>query len=125
MPDILSPGLYYLTQGFEQNLLLVSEDNFRALARDFSRLSLTDPLSRLLSRLVLGNAAQVRIEENLSIQIPERLLEFAQISREMLLVGQGSYFEIWSPELWQEQEQRLRETHLNADRFHSIQISLA
>lgn len=101
MPDILSPGLYYLTQGFEQNLLLVSEDNFRALARDFSRLSLTDPLSRLLSRLVLGNAAQVRIEENLSIQIPERLLEFAQISREMLLVGQGSYFEIWSPELWQ------------------------
>jgi MraZ protein len=124
-PGGLVAGQFYLTQGFEQNLLLVGQDDFETLVGHFRQLSITDPLARLLSRLMLSNAVLLQIEKDRRIHIPASLAEFAQITDQAVLVGQGRYFEVWSPKLWQEQETRLRDTSSNASQFHLYQIGFA
>lgn len=124
-PGGLVSGQYFLTQGFEQNLLLISQEDFEVLARHFRQLSITDPLARLLSRLMLSNAVLLQVVSKKHFHIPDSLAEFAQIADQAILIGQGQYFEIWSPKLWQEQETRLRDTSSNASRFHLFQIGFA
>ena len=36
--------------------------------------------------------------------IPDGLKDFAKLQKHALLIGQGDYFEIWSPDLWKVQE---------------------
>ena len=124
-PRGLLSGNYYLTQGFEKNLLLIKKVDFEVLGNHVRQLSITDPLARLLSRLMLGNAVPLQITGGRYIQIPPNLACFAEIEDQAVLVGQGQYFEIWSPKLWQEQEARLLDTSSNASRFHLFEIGFA
>ena len=50
----------YVTRGFEQNLLLMSEKEFQEIYTRVAGLNIADPLARLLHRLILGNAAKLR-----------------------------------------------------------------
>lgn len=124
-PEGLLSGQFFLTQGFEKNLLLVNKQDFELLVGDFGNLSITDPLARLLSRLMLGRAVQVYIDNTLQLHIPDYLAELAQLTEKAILVGQGRYFELWSPAFWQEQESRLMDTASNSDRFHLYNINFA
>ncbi|PKN93982.1 MAG: hypothetical protein CVU44_06150 [Chloroflexi bacterium HGW-Chloroflexi-6] len=124
-PEGLISGQFFLTQGFEQNLLLISGQGFELLVNEFGNLSITDPLARLLSRLMLGNAVQISVDSDSLICIPDHLAEFAQIKEQAVLVGQGKYFELWSPVFWQEQENRLMDAALNSNRFNLYNISFA
>jgi MraZ protein len=124
-PEGLLSGQFFLTQGFEQNLLLVNKQDFELLVGDFGNLSITDPLARLLSRLMLGRAVQVYIDNTLQLHIPDYLAELAQLTEKAILIGQGRYFELWSPVFWQEQESRLMDTASNSDRFHLYDINFA
>jgi MraZ protein len=124
-PEGLLSGQFFLTQGFEKNLLLVNKQDFELLVGDFGNLSITDPLARLLSRLMLGRAVQVYIDNTLQLHIPDYLAELAQLTEKAILIGQGRYFELWSPAFWQEQESRLMDTASNSDRFHLYNINFA
>lgn len=124
-PDDLNSGQYFLTQGFEKNLLLINQKDFEQLVDGFGGLSITDPLARLLSRLMLGNAVQLAIGSDRQIYIPDYLAGFAQITEQAVLVGQGKYFEMWSPGSWQEQENRLMDVSQNSNQFNLFNISFA
>ena len=124
-PEGLLSGQFFLTQGFEQNLLLVSKRDFELLVSDFGNLSITDPLVRLLSRLMLGRAVQIYIDNTFQLHVPDYLAELAQLTEKAILIGQGRYFELWSPVFWQEQESRLMDTASNSDRFHLYNINFA
>ena len=57
------------------------------------------------------------------IRIPEELKEYAGLDGEILLVGQGNYMEIWSPQLWNEQEAQLKDASANASRFSALMLA--
>lgn len=124
-PEGLVSGQFFLTQGFEQNLLLVYKQDFELLVNGFGNLSITDPLARLLSRLMLGNAVEIAIGSDRQMCIPDYLAGFAQLTDQAILVGQGKYFEIWSPGSWREQEDRLMDVSQNANQFNLFNISFA
>ena len=50
-------------------------------------------------------------------------MDFANIKTDATLVGQGNYFEIWTPELWKEQETSLNNVEANSHRFSSLSLS--
>jgi MraZ protein len=124
-PASLLAGKAYLTQGLDQNLLLIGGEDFALLYRTVASLSITDPLARLLSRLMLGNAVELQLDSDHHIRIPKHLAEFAHIAQQVMLIGQGYYYEIWSPEVWQEQEARLSDASANASQFYPFPISFA
>jgi MraZ protein len=115
-------GGVYITQGFERDLLLMSSDAFEAVVRQIKGMNMADPLARLLFRMILGSATRLELDKNGCILIPQELIEFANIENDALLVGQGDYFELWTPNLWKEQEISLNNVEANSYRFASLSI---
>ncbi len=83
----------YITRGFEQNLLVMSERDFQERCKQVAALNITDPNARLLQRLLLGNAVRLEINASGQVLLPSELMAFAGLEKEIILVGQGDYFE--------------------------------
>ena len=113
-----------VTQGFERNLLVFPIDSFTEMGRQITMMSQTDPMVRLLARILLGNAQEMKIAANGKIQIPEYLRKFSGLEQEVILVGLGDYFEIWSQAGWEIQLNRIQDFDANANRFtgHNLVI---
>lgn len=111
-----------LTQGFDRNILVFTKPAFQEIALMVRRLNLADPLARSLHRMLLGNASPIEIDSNGSINLPEALKEFAGLDKQIVLIGQGDYFEIWSQAQWDPQETTLRDAEANSQRFAGMDL---
>ena len=114
----------YIVQGFDQNLLLLTQQAFTAIYTQIKGTSISDPLARLLKRLFLGGAEEIEIDAQGQIDLPFNLCEYAELSKEVILVGQGDYLEVWSLALWQKQLESLNDFELNTHRFEKFHVSL-
>jgi MraZ protein len=112
----------FITQGFDRNLQVLTADAFQELYRRVLALNIADPLARLLHRLLLGTATELGIDNNPLI-IPDDLKSYANLQDEILLIGQGDYFEIWSPDLWKQQEAQLGDAETNSARFSVLTLA--
>ncbi|WKZ34335.1 MAG: hypothetical protein QY332_12005 [Anaerolineales bacterium] len=117
-------GEIYLIQGFEQNLLCLTTDSFREICTKITAQNITDPLARLLSRMILGSAQIVNIDIDGFILIPNVLAEFINAQDLVYIVGQGEYFEIWSSQHWLQQEAQLLDCEQNSSRFSALPITI-
>ncbi|MGZ3912077.1 MAG: division/cell wall cluster transcriptional repressor MraZ [Flavisolibacter sp.] len=115
----------YITQGFDRNLILLSPQAFNAIYSQVKNTSISDPLARLLNRLFLGSATVAAMDDSGQLELPANLCEYAELGNEIVIVGQGEYLEIWSPALWQNQLDSLKDFEANAHRFEKFQISLS
>jgi len=111
----------YLTQGFDRNMMVLTRPAFEVLYKRITSLNLADPVARLLFRMLLGSVHSMELESNGGIRIPEKLREFASIGQTAIAVGQGDFMELWSPDEWNKQEERLHT--VEADRFSTLFIS--
>jgi MraZ protein len=59
-------------------------------------------------RLLVGFAQEVEPDGAGRLLLPPELREFAHITRQVMFVGQGSHFEIWDLEGWNQQLEVLR-----------------
>jgi MraZ protein len=56
-----------------------------------------------VQRLLVGFAKDVEMDAAGRVLIPPELRRFASLQKQVALVGQGSHFEIWSAEAWEQQ----------------------
>lgn len=115
-------GEIYITQGFDRNLMFLTTSAFQDIYDGVRALNIADPLARLLFRMILGTAFEARADEKGQIEVPDGLQNFATLGEQVLLIGQGNYFEVWSPELWKKQEEQLADAEANASRFSELTI---
>jgi MraZ protein len=120
--ELLADGAF-LTQGFDRNLVILTPGAFQEIYQLIMGLNVADPLARFLLRMILGNATQLEIDASGRIVLPENLREFANLTNEAVLVGQGDYFEIWAPALWSQQEATLQDAEANTMRFVSLNLA--
>jgi MraZ protein len=118
--DLLVPGGAYVMQGFDRNLIVLPTSTFDTVSRRINQMSLTDAKARLLRRQIFSTANPVEVDRVGRILIPQFLREFACLENGVTVVGNGNYFEIWSPELWEEQVEELQGDQINADRFEGL-----
>jgi MraZ protein len=116
-------GGAYVTQGFDRNLQVLTTRAFQELSQRAMSLNMADPLARLLLRLILGTAQALEKDNQGYLTVPDELKDFAGLKQDILLVGQGAYFEIWAPDLWATQEAELRDAESNARRFAALTVA--
>ena len=63
--------------------------------------------SALLKRLLVGFAREEDMDSSGRLLIAPELRQFAQLEKQVWLVGQGNYFEIWSDAGWQKQQEAI------------------
>ncbi len=113
----------YITQGFDHNLMVWTKPAFEQISHRVSQGSITDPTSRLLRRFIYSSGDAMEMDRAGRILIPEFLRQVAQLDSEVVVVGVGDYFEIWSPSLWAEQLASMQDGEANQQRFMAFDLS--
>jgi len=122
--SLLGEGAFAF-QGFERNLIVLPQAAFETICHQAGSWSITDPSARLLLRMTLGTAVALTLDVEGRITLPGDLCAFAALEREVVLLGQGRYFEIWAPALWNVQKLRLQDAEANAGRFATLHLTIA
>jgi MraZ protein len=118
----LGDGLI-LTQGFEGSLLALPPDLFEQMSNRVRSMSITDSNSRALRRFIFAAASLIEIDKSGRILLPAFLRESANLADNAVLVGNGEYFEVWSPENWQKQIDLLSDPEANEKRFSALDLT--
>lgn len=113
----------YISQGFDKNLMVMNAGYFKAVYDRLNAMNITDPSTRLLRRMFLSSAYQVEVDKAGRILMPQKSRQFLALGNEATLVGQGEYFEIWTPDEWALQAENLLDTEANAQRFAMLDLS--
>jgi MraZ protein len=120
----LLEGGAFITQGFDKCLMVMTEAYFKQVYERIEAMNLADPTARLLRRLILSNAYPVEADKVGRILMPQNLRTFLGIENgELIVAGQGEYFEVWTPALWSEQMAQLQDVEANNARFSALDLS--
>jgi len=120
----LLEGGAFITQGFDKCLMVMNEAYFKQVYERIEAMNLADPTARLLRRLILSNAYPVEPDKVGRILVPQNLRSFLGVpSGELVVAGQGDYFEVWTPATWAEQMALLQDTEANNARFSTLDLS--
>jgi len=90
-----------LRMGFEPLLILYPMMEYKRLFSKIGGLSDFNPEHRKLKRSFFSAIAPVEFDANGRINIPNVFLKYAQLEKEVVVVGIGNSIEIWNPELYQ------------------------
>ena len=119
---LIADGVY-VAQGFDRNLLVLTKSTFEGLYQHVTSLNIADPLARLFLRMFLGSATFMQVGTDGMLSIPDGLVRFANLTNQVVLVGQGDYFELWSTDQWEDQKAQLNDFQANAQRFSAFSIT--
>lgn len=93
-------------------LLIYPLDDWEELERKIQALPSMKPEVRRFQRLTIGNAAELDMDANGRVLIPQNLRTYANLEKRVALVGQGKKYELWSEAAWQaELDQALLEVN--------------
>ncbi|MBM3124770.1 MAG: division/cell wall cluster transcriptional repressor MraZ [Chloroflexi bacterium] len=120
--ELLESGAF-ITQGFDKCLMVMTEPYFKQVYDRLETMNLTDPSARLLRRLILANAYPVEVDKVGRILMPQNLRSFLKVDGEVVLAGQGEYFEVWKPQDWNDQMNMLQDPEANNQRFSTLDLS--
>lgn len=81
-------------------LLIYPQPAWEPIEQKLNNLSSFNPKIRSLQRLLVGNASDVEIDTTGRILVSPPLRQFAGLSKDVVLVGQGAKFELWDEEQW-------------------------
>ena len=94
----------YVAPGTDASLALYSESGFRNLADRFSQMPTSRAEIRNYLRMFYSRAEQIDVDSQGRIRLPERLVAFAKLERNVILAGVHDHAEIWNSKLWQQFE---------------------
>jgi MraZ protein len=89
-----------VTRGFDRCLQAFPRPTWQGLAERISALSLGNEEARSLRRLIFSGAAELEVDRQGRILIPQNLREYAGLKEQILIAGMNTYFELWSRERW-------------------------
>ena len=121
--DLLAAGAF-ITQGFDRCLMIMTDAYFQDMYARINNMNMADPTARLLKRLILSNAYPVDVDKVGRILVPQNLREFLGIANgELVVAGQGEYFEVWTPAEWSAQMDKVQDVEANEQRFATLDFS--
>ena len=93
---------FFITRGLDKCIFMFSEDEWRSQEQKFKSMSFTKSESRKFNRLYFSGAAEIAYDKQGRILIPQYLKDFAQIKKEVVVIGVSNRLEIWSRDIWVE-----------------------
>ena len=118
----LLEGGAYITHGFDSNLMVLRTATFEKLSLRVNQMNLTDPSVRELRRLLFSRAQKITPDASGRILIPHFLRENVGLNGEIVLIGGGSYFELWSQSNWKLQSEQLKDAQKNSRYFMDLEL---
>jgi MraZ protein len=93
---------FFVTRGLDKCLFMFSEEEWRTQETKFKTIPFTKQQARTFNRLYFSGAVEVIPDRQGRILIPQYLKDFAEIKRDVMIVGVSNRIEIWAKDKWQE-----------------------
>ncbi len=93
---------FYVTRGLDKCLFMFSEEEWRLQETKFKAIPFTKQQSRTFNRLYFSGAVEVFPDKQGRILLPQYLKDFAEIKKEVMIVGVSNRVEIWAKNKWEE-----------------------
>ncbi len=114
----------YITQSTSEECLhLYTEEEWEKVAEKVNQLpTATDRNAAAFVRLFFGKATAVNVDKQGRVPISKRLLEFAGLSKDVVLVGANTRLEIWDAQKWNDYQQELSSVMLDGILKYNLNI---
>jgi len=102
-----SAGKQVLTAHPHRCLLLYPAPAWEPIRSRIMAFSSFDPQASLWKRLLVGFAEEIELDGAGRLLVSPELRKYASLEKAVMMVGQGSHFELWSQEAWEKQLEQL------------------
>ncbi|HLJ97492.1 MAG TPA: division/cell wall cluster transcriptional repressor MraZ [Gemmataceae bacterium] len=96
------PETLFVTPGPDQCLWLYTKAGLEQLAAKLDQAPATDAEARVFRRLYFAQTEAVDVDRSGRVLIPERLVQFAGLRHEVVLIGVRDHLELWDAQRWQQ-----------------------
>jgi len=96
------PTTLFVTPGPDQSLWLYTQDGLERLAEKLDQAPAADAEARVFRRLYFAQTETVDMDKTGRILLPERLVQFAGLKHDVVLIGVRDHLELWDAERWQQ-----------------------
>ena len=90
-----------IRRGFEPCLIIYPMVEFKKVFSKISGLSEFNEEYRKLQRNFFSGTATVELDANGRFVIPRNMLNYAQLEKDLTLVGMGNKVEVWNPSIYE------------------------
>lgn len=87
-----------IAKGFEKCLYLYNMSSWREISEKVNNLSFTKTKNRMFSRSLNSGAYELEIDSKGRICISQKLIDYAGLTKECVILGVSNRIEIWSKE---------------------------
>ena len=105
IPARLREGLgdtFMITRGLDRCLFIFHFDEWLKIEQKVKELPVTRSDARAFTRYFFSGAAEVEIDRQGRVLIPQNLRDYAGIEKEVMIIGVSDRVEVWSEEAWRE-----------------------
>lgn len=105
IPSRLRDGLgdrFVITRGLDHCLFVYPSAEWMRLEQKLKQLPFTKSDSRAFMRLFFSGAMEVEADKQGRVLIPQNLREYADIEKEVMIIGVSNRVEIWSEQAWRD-----------------------
>jgi MraZ protein len=95
-------GQLVVTVDKDHCLLVYPLPDWEELEQKLVRLPSMNKVARRIVRIMVGYATDIDMDTNGRILISKELREFASLTKQGMLIGQGNKFELWDEATWNE-----------------------
>lgn len=102
---------FMMTRGTNTCIDLYPLDEWVKTEKELSALNLYDPQAAKFVRLTLQYAIDDKMDSQSRILIPQNLLNYAKIEKDVIIVGMLKKIEVWNPKIYDEYKDESEEPY--------------
>lgn len=91
---------WVITRGLDGGLFLLQAEQFQTEIEKIAKASFHKKKNRDLLRYMTNEASEIEADDNGRVYLPKYLIDFAQLQKEVVVVGSGNYLEVWDRDLY-------------------------
>lgn len=99
--DGLGEG-FIVTKGFDGCLFVYDSTEWKTFEEKLRQLPLANKEARKLVRFFLAGASEAEVDKQGRVLIPAVLREYAELEKDVVMIGVGNRVEIWSKKRYQD-----------------------
>lgn len=91
-----------VNRGIEKCLVLYTMPEWSRVTQEMEHLNMYNSEERLFARLFFRGASELELDDSNRLLLPKRLMEYAEIDKDVVLVGYLNRIEIWAEQVYEQ-----------------------
>ncbi|SFA80253.1 MraZ protein [Acetitomaculum ruminis DSM 5522] len=113
-----------ITRGLDGCLYIYQKNEWKVFEEKLKKLPLTKKSSRQFVRFFMAGACECDVDKQGRVLIPVNLREYANIDKDIVIVGVINKIEIWNQQTWKESNEEYEDMDVIAEQMEEFDITL-